>query len=68
MDAKREMACYIVDLFDDLLEEKKIVIPCADESEERDRREGGSCARLYGMEYWNLVDRVEALLNKLKAE
>lgn len=65
MDAKREMACYIVDIFDDFLEEKDIIIPCADESEERDRFDSDSCARLYGMEYWNLVDRVEALLNKL---
>lgn len=68
MDAKREMACYIVDMFDDLLEEKGIVIPCADESDEQDRFDSDSLACLYGMEYWNLVDRVEALLNELKAE
>ena len=50
--------------FEDLLDEKNIDIPCADSSEEEDRRKNESAARIYGTEYGNLVDRIEALLKK----
>ncbi len=61
---ERDLAFYVVDVFEDLLDEKNINIPCADSSEEEDRRENKSAARIYGTEYGNLVDRVEALLKK----
>lgn len=59
---KRKLAAYIVDLFDELLTEKNIEIPCSDYDEERDRHNDGNCASIYGMEYWNLVNRVEEML------
>lgn len=46
------------------VDEKNIDIPCADSSEEEDRRTNESAARIYGTEYGDLVDRVEALLKK----
>ena len=58
----RSLAEEIVELFEDLLDKKGIDIPCADEDEESVRYDDGNCARLYGMEYWELVDQVEALL------
>lgn len=61
---ERDLAFYVVDVFEDLLDEKNIDIPCADSSEEEDRRENESAARIYGTEYGNLVDRIEALLKK----
>ena len=61
---ERDLAFYVVDIFEDLLDEKDIDIPCADSSEEDDRRENESAARIYGTEYGDLVDRVEALLKK----
>lgn len=61
---ERDLAFYVVDIFEDLLDEKDIDIPCADSSEEEDRHENENAARIYGTEYGNLVDRVEALLKK----
>lgn len=33
MDKKRELAARIVDLFDDLLDQKEIEVPCEDSDE-----------------------------------
>ncbi len=63
---ERDLALYVVDIFEDLLDEKDIDIPCADSSEEEDRHENENAARIYGTEYGDLVDRVEALLKKNK--
>ena len=38
-NTERDLAFYVVDIFEDLLDEKDIDIPCADSSEEEDRRE-----------------------------
>lgn len=62
MDKKRELAARIVDLFDDLLDQKGIEVPCEDPDEQAERHEGGNEACLYGMEYWTLVDKIEELL------
>lgn len=62
MNKKRETACYIVDMFDDLLSEKNIEIPCEDEYEQGERHHEDNTAAVYGMEYWNLVDKIEAML------
>lgn len=59
---KSKLATEIVELFEDLLDEKGIEIPCADEVEQKDRYEGGNDAKLYGMEYWNLIDTIQAML------
>ena len=50
-------------LFDDLLEEKGIEIPCEDETEQANRHDGGNESKLYGMEYWNLADKIESLIS-----
>ena len=62
MYTKHNLATDIVDLFDELLAEKNIEIPCSDPDEEAERHKDDNCACLYGMEYWNLVDRVENIL------
>lgn len=59
---KRELAIGIVALFENLLDEKGIEIPCNDQTEQRDRYDGDNSAKLYGMEYYNLLDAVEQLL------
>lgn len=61
---ERDLAFYVVDIFEDLLDKKDIDVPCADSSEEDDRRKNENAARIYGTEYGDLVDRVEALLKK----
>lgn len=57
-----EKASAIVEVFEDLLEEKGIEIPCQDEVEQRERYDGGNTAKLYGTEYYNLVDKILRLL------
>ena len=57
-----ELAHEIVELFEDLLDKKGIEIPCEDETEQKDRHQDDNNVKLYGMEYWNLVDQVENLL------
>ena len=68
MCANRTLAADIVDVFDSFLESKNIEIPCADPEEGAERHDDDNCACLYGMEYWNLVDRVEFMLNAYKEE
>lgn len=57
-----ETASAIVELFEDLLEEKGIEIPCQDEVAQKERYDGGNKAKLYGMEYYDLTDKVLRLL------
>lgn len=64
MNDFHSMACDIVDLFDELLAEKDIEIPCANSLEEEERHDDDNCAYLYGTEYWSLVDQVEEYLNR----
>ena len=63
MCTNRTLAAYIVDVFDSFLASKNIEIPCTDPEEEAERHDNDNCACLYGMEYWNLVDQVEFMLN-----
>lgn len=58
----RQLAAETVDILDEYLFDKGIVIPCASESEEEDRQESDSCCALYGSEYWNLVDFLDNAL------
>lgn len=63
-NTERDLAFYVVDIFEDLLDQKDIDIPCADSSEEDDRRKNESAARIYGTEYGDLVNRIEELLKR----
>lgn len=58
-----KLANEIVELFEELLNEKGIEIPCEDSVEQNERYAGGNEAKLYGTEYWNLVDEVESLID-----
>lgn len=60
------LANDIVELFEELLDKKGIEIPCEDETEQRERYLDGNDAKIYGMEYWNLIDKIESLLENFK--
>ena len=68
MYTNHNLATDIVDVFDNFLASKNIEIPCDDPEEEAERHDDDNCAYLYGMEYWNLVDQVEFMLNTYKEE
>lgn len=59
---KNKLATEIVELFEELLDRKGIEIPCDDKDEQKDRYEGNNTAKLYGMEYFNLVSDIQNLL------
>ncbi len=59
---KNKLATEIVELFEELLDRKGIEIPCDDKDEQKDRNEGNNTAKLYGMEYLNLVSDIQNLL------
>lgn len=59
---KNKLATEIVELFEELLDRKGIEIPCDDKDEQEDRYEGNNAAKLYGMEYFNLVSDIQNLL------
>lgn len=59
---KNKLATEIVELFEDLLDRKGIEIPCDDENEQKGRHDGKNTAKLYGMEYYNLVSGIQNLL------
>lgn len=54
----KEKAIAIVDLFEQLLDSKEIDIPCSDEAEQSIRYKEGNCARIYGIEYCELIDGI----------
>lgn len=54
----KEKAIAIVDLFEQLLDSKEIDIPCSDQVEQSTRYKEGNCARIYGIEYCELIDAV----------
>lgn len=58
-----DKATRIVEVFENLLEEKDIDIPCDDEDEEYERHNETCGSRIYGMEYYNLLDEVQAILD-----
>lgn len=60
----KDLAFSVVDIFEDLLDEKDMEIPCADAHEQEDRHAHENTAKIYGTEYWYLVDRIEELLKK----
>ena len=60
----KDLAFSVVDIFEDLLDEKEIEIPCADAHEEENRHDHENTAKIYGTEYWYLIDRIEELLKR----
>lgn len=68
MYTNNTLAADIVDVFDSFLASKNIEIPCDDPEEESERHNDDNCACLYGMEYWNLVDQVEFMINTYQKE
>jgi hypothetical protein len=63
MEANREIACTIVKVFEILLDRKGISIPCQSELEETERSLENNMAKIYGSEYWDLVNGIEFILN-----
>lgn len=63
-----ECAVDLAEIFEDLLDEKEINVPCEDWREEAERHVNGSSARVYGSEYGDLVDKIEARLETLKED
>lgn len=66
-ESNRELACQIVELFDDFLEEKGIEVPCSDQTEESERHIDCNEAKLYGSEFWDLVNQVERTINSTRS-
>lgn len=64
MTKNEELAIEIIEVFEDLLEEKGITIPCDDSLEENERWCDGNSARIYGMEYWRLEEKIAELLGE----
>lgn len=59
---EQEYAWAILECFEDLLDEKEIDIP-SDDREGKDEE-----ARLYGMEYFDLEDKIIGLLKSFRNE
>ena len=59
-----EIAYDIVEKFEELLDRKDIEIPCSDEEEQQERHWGDNDAKLYGMEYYDLIDEIEDILRE----
>lgn len=64
MNAIRDIALQIVDIFDEFLLENNINITCLNTDEEIERSDDeDNSSSLYGSEYWDLVDEVETFIN-----
>lgn len=63
-----ECAVDLAEIFDDLLDEKELNVPCEDWREEAERRSNASSARVYGSEYGDLIDKIEARLETLNED
>ena len=57
-----EKVIAILEVFEDLLDSKGIEIPCEDEREQDERHDGGNDSKIYGTEYGELYDTIEAIL------
>src|SRR5574344_1029394 len=55
----REIACSIIDTFENLLDEKGIIIPSEDERESDEQK----ATAIFGTEYYNLEDDIVNILN-----
>lgn len=59
-----EFACEIIGIFEHLLDEKGISIPCADTSDQEERLENEEAGRIYGSEYYSLEDDIMEAIEK----
>lgn len=57
-----DLATNLLDTFDTFLQEKDVSIPCEDDEEENSRVEDENNAKIYGMEYYDLLERVKHVL------
>ena len=66
MKTQRDLAHDIVELFEDLLIKKDIVVPCESEIDKNEQYDenGEPNGYLYGSEYWDLVNAVQLLLEE----
>jgi hypothetical protein len=62
MNHERKLACAILDIFEDLLNEYDLVIDSEDRKEVV--QAGEEVAALYGEEYFSLEDKITDLLEK----
>jgi hypothetical protein len=60
MEKERELAINIIEEFEDLLEENNLTIP------DRDREGNEEEARLYGITYYNLEDKITEMIKGIK--
>lgn len=58
MEKSRELAIAILDTFENMLDEKNITIPDEEDAE----RDPDNSARLYGLTYYDLEDKIQAIL------
>lgn len=63
-----EYSAAIVEVFEDYLDSLNVRIPCKSPDEEKERGYGDNDAALYGSEYWEIVDDIEAWLNQNEDE
>ena len=63
-----EYASAIVEVFENYLDSLNVRIPCESPDEEKERGYGDNDAALYGSEYWEIVDNIEAWLNQNENE
>lgn len=63
-----EYAAAIVEVFEGYLDSLNVRIPCESSDEEKERGYGNNDAALYGSEYWEIVDDIEAWLNQNEDE
>ena len=63
-----EYASAIVEVFENYLDSLNVRIPCKSPDEEKERGYGDNDAALYGSEYWEIVDNIEAWLNQNEDE
>lgn len=63
-----DCASDIVEIFEELLEEKNMVIPCANEYEELERENDDGSSVIYGSEYGDLIGRIRERLEDFKED
>lgn len=61
-----EFACEIIGIFEHLLDEKGISIPCADASDQEERQENEEAGRIYGAEYYSLENSIIETVEKYR--
>lgn len=63
---ENNLATEIVDVFESFLDERGIEIPCSNDKEKIERYFDNNTAKIYGTEYYTLVDKIQELLEQYK--